>query len=49
MKKLNIVFAATLLMASSFVNAQTLDELAEIVRQAATRQRCNVKKNAAMI
>ncbi len=35
MKKLNIIFATALLMASSFVNAQTLDELAEIVRQAA--------------
>lgn len=34
MKKLNIMFAAVLLIASSFANAQTLDELAEIVRQA---------------
>jgi len=38
MKKLNILFAATLLMASGFVNAQTLDELAEIVRQAANSE-----------
>jgi len=38
MKKLNIIFAATLLMASGFVNAQTLDELAEIVRQAANSE-----------
>lgn len=34
MKKLNIMFAAVLLIASSVANAQTLDELAEIVRQA---------------
>jgi len=34
MKKFNFIFAATLLMVSGFVNAQTLDELAEIVRQA---------------
>jgi len=38
MKKLNIIVAATLLMASAFVNAQTLEELAESVRQAANSE-----------
>jgi len=38
MKKLNFVFAAVLLMVSSFANAQTLEELAEIVRQAANSE-----------
>jgi len=38
MKKLNIIFAAALLMASGLVNAQTLEELAESVRQAANSE-----------
>jgi len=38
MKKINIIVAATLLMASGFVNAQTLEELAETVRQAANSE-----------
>ena len=35
MKKLNILLVATLLAVSGFANAQTLEELAESVRQAA--------------
>ncbi len=35
MKKMSIIISVAMLMASGFANAQTLDELAEIVRQAA--------------
>jgi len=38
MKKLSIIISAAMLMVSSFANAQTLDELAEMVRQAANSE-----------
>ena len=35
MKKLSIIISAAMLMVANFASAQTLEELAEIVRQAA--------------
>lgn len=38
MRKFNIIIAASMLLAANFATAQTLDELAEIVRQAANSE-----------
>ncbi len=38
MKKLTIIIAASMLLAANFASAQTLEELAEIVRQAASSE-----------
>jgi len=47
MKKFSIIAGAAVLMVSSFANAQTLEELAEIVRQAANSEgRINQQREA---